>query len=308
MIRMLAQQARGERSRLVIVYTGETNLRAITTAIKDALGPAAKTQEDDCTVLHRGLRVAVYAKHGSTVSHDLRRRVVASERLPDTVIKEFAKMTTGLLANVALKSMAVIRDDTFRILQKFNRATDAAYVTHHVLQAPEGAASHLVPLVVSEIQAVLEDHEVESIATAPRIKVWLSDQFQNGLAPFPNTNARDSKAALNALIAEGPTSDRIPQNSDVSRCLKSKGKAAKEIRDGLTKLLSLESQDIVDYDRELAILMSIRSRYRSPRPRLTLGTIVQETSRNQKQYLLCLQPRCDSVRIKDDVRTFRSCL
>ena len=41
--------------------------------------------------------------------------------------------------------------------------------------------------------------------------------------------------------------------------------------------------------------MSIRSRYGTPPPRLTLGTIVHDASRGI--YLLCAQPKCDSVRL-----------
>ena len=47
----------------------------------------------------------------------------------------------------------------------------------------------------------------------------------------------------------------------------------------------------------------MRSRYASPQPHLALGSIVLETQGHRSQHLLCVQPRCDSVRL-DGERAF----
>ncbi len=85
--------------------------------------------------------------------------------------------------------------------------------------------------------------------------------------------------------------------------LKNKDKAAKQVADNLTSVLTIPSERDRVSDQELAVLMSIRSRYGAPAPILRLGTIVLENKRKKTQYLLCVQPVCDSVRI-DKNRAF----
>ena len=84
--------------------------------------------------------------------------------------------------------------------------------------------------------------------------------------------------------------------------LKKPEKADQAVRDNLTNMVTLaqDRQDVNDH--ELAVLMSVRSRYGSS-PHLTLGSIVLETRKGRSQYLLCMQPRCDSVRL-DNARFF----
>ena len=44
-------------------------------------------------------------------------------------------------------------------------------------------------------------------------------------------------------------------------------------------------------------MMQVKTRYGSLRPYLTLGTILFSETDGESNYWLCLQPRCDSVRI-----------
>jgi len=48
------------------------------------------------------------------------------------------------------------------------------------------------------------------------------------------------------------------------------------------------------------LLTTIKSKYKSPNPLLTLGSIVVDESQGEiKKYFLCIQPLCDSVRLSD---------
>jgi hypothetical protein len=62
-----------------------------------------------------------------------------------------------------------------------------------------------------------------------------------------------------------------------SGLLKNKKKASEVVRDQLTRLVTLERDRDKVKDHELAVLMSVRSRYASPAPRLALGSIVVES-------------------------------
>ena len=59
--------------------------------------------------------------------------------------------------------------------------------------------------------------------------------------------------------------------------------------------------------RKLGSLMSQRARYDNSQRALHLGVIVRELA-NEKRYLLCLQPVCDSVRMGDESRAFIFCV
>jgi hypothetical protein len=297
LIKSLAAVTRGERFRLILIYTGEKNLNGIAAAICEDLRIPVCPQ-GSCTIETGGMRIVIYAKSGTDVLPDLQKRVISPDLLPDTVVSEFVEMTKGLLSNVALRSMAVIRADTYRILKKFSTSIDAAFVTHHALKAPEGAAGDLIPLIVSEIQAVLEDHEIESFASFREIKRWFQYQMKHGLKPFPKL-ADCGKGGLLALIKDGPLSKSFPvDHPKVALHFERKKEYEGKVRDELTKLLTIDPPGDVNGDYELASLMSLRSRYGRPQPRLTLGTIVQAKKRGVSEYLVCILPRCDSVRIK----------
>ncbi len=71
----------------------------------------------------------------------------------------------------------------------------------------------------------------------------------------------------------------------------------------LTQTFCAEGVDATELDYRFAILTSLKNRYRGfeYRPILTLGTIIKsesfESSNESGKFWLCVQPRCDSVRI-----------
>jgi hypothetical protein len=79
--------------------------------------------------------------------------------------------------------------------------------------------------------------------------------------------------------------------------LKSKGKAAENVRQSLTGILSPPPASSIEGDAALSMLMSLRERYKNTLPNLSLGTILVRAKGNATDYLLCLQPVCDSVRL-----------
>ena len=210
-------------------------------------------------------------------------------------------MTHGLVSNVALRSLAALRSNTYQLLKRFHRELDPPYVTHSTLLVPEEASDHLVPLIVSEIQAVLEDKKVSDLANLKRVDQWLSDQVDHGLKfTLPqHTSEKEYRQGLAFLLTHGVSEEALEvlfrDHAKFSTgVLKNPKKAVTVVRDQLTGIVTLEKDRANVTDHELAMLMSVRSRYASPLPRLTLGTIVVE---NRSQYLLCVQPRCDSVRL-----------
>jgi hypothetical protein len=293
------------RKRLLLVYTGESDLLGIAGKIRNKLnlpaleGGGAKEQTH---IAVGPTTIAIYAKPHVKVTADLQPLVVSAEAIPEIVISEFAHASPGLLSNVILRSMGVLRSETYQILKKFPSSLDPGFITHKVLQNPEDASAHLLPLVVSEIQSALEDNLVIEVLSEPALFAWLDSKVAGGFAfNLQGVTEEEAKNGLRELLKR-PVPDvavDAAHNNFVKGFLKSKNKARGEVADRLTAVLSGEAGHRAD--QEFAILMSVRSRYGTPPPRLALGTIVHDVSR--AIYLLCVQPRCDSVRLTE-VRQF----
>ena len=58
--------------------------------------------------------------------------------------------------------------------------------------------------------------------------------------------------------------------------------------------------DLDDLDERLAWIMSFRTVYNEPPPRLWLGSVVTMNEADGGKHLICMRPRCDCVRLKDE--------
>jgi hypothetical protein len=294
----------GGRARLIVIYTGETNLDFIAQSVRTVLKVDPATAADPFTIQRGAVRVAIYAKEAARLGQAEKARAIKGTDLPEIVVSEFAHLTRGLVSNVAIKSMAALRSNTYQLLRRFHAKLDAPFVTHKTLLAPDEASGQLIPLIVSEIQAVLEDERVAEVASHKRVGQWLKYQIRRGLQfdPVQHTTEREYGLGLSFLIGHGASKHALTalfakHRKCAEGVFKSVEKAPSRICDHLTRILTLEAERESVKDSELALLMSVRSRYGSPPPRLSLGTIVCETKGEVSQYLLCVQPRCDSVRL-----------
>ena len=59
-------------------------------------------------------------------------------------------------------------------------------------------------------------------------------------------------------------------------------------------------KEVVELDERLAWIMSFRTVYNAPAPRLWLGTVVTDSSSKCEKHLICIRPRCDCVRLKGE--------
>lgn len=287
------------RKRLLLVYTGESDLLGIAEKIRNKLNlPAVEggTAKEQTHITSGAITIAIYAKPHVKVAKNLQFLVVSAEEIPEIVISEFAHASPGLLSNLILRSMGVLRSETYQIFKKFPTKLDAGFVTHKVLQNPEDASTHLLPLVVSEIQSALEDNLVIEVLSEPALAAWLDSEVAGGLAfNLQGVTEEEAKNGIHELLKRSVLDvvGDAAHSKFVQGFLKSKKKAYGEVADRLTAILSGEAGHRPN--QEFAMLMAVRSRYGTPPPKLALGTIVHDRGRDI--YLLCVQPRCDSVRL-----------
>lgn len=302
-IKTIAEQDAGSRQkrlRLIAVYTGDGDLDVIASAVADVLKPTSK-EEEGLALQRDSVRVVVYAKEQAfnIGSHNEHRRVTFRE-LPERLIADFAGMAEGLVSNVAIESLSVLRDNTYSILTRLHPDLDAPYLTHRLLLSqPDDAPDFLVSLIASELRGVLDEYDVGKYASGDAIEAWVNDRhgeeahFELGTPPLSGTEMKQW-----LLKGSVPTRD----DGEIKNLRKK--------HDELTaKLSKKDSSQAAALDLEFAALTSLRSRHEGSdeAPMLTLGTIVQDITgsvETSPKYWLCIQPRCDSVRLGEGPHLF----
>jgi hypothetical protein len=294
------------RLRLIAIYTGESDLESIRDELRVLLGSVevGKVGPIECgeyCVSAGPVTLVVYGKANPIIrSGDASRRVTEDE-LPGLLQGDFARMTEGLLSNSALASLSAIRTNTHRILSRFHRRIDPAYVAHRaMLQPPEEAEEHPVPLIASEIEGVLaDDARIPGLVELEAIREWLDHIAlkDEDVEAAVGMNAAAFKAALLSLLEFGleKTAERVatPDWHDFLNKLERYDPISAGI---LTQALAPAGMGN-ELDMEFARLTSLRSRYDEPPPILGLGSIVATRENANSLYLLCIQPLCDSVRL-----------
>lgn len=303
LLRQLIQHERNSvphQVRLMLVYTTEQDLLDI----RKKLSQLLKEIDNDVTSLEFGAtglmwggwHFIVLAKPGTAVAENLSDCEIDYKDLPDRVVVEFARAVGGLLPNVAIEGLAAVRRNTHRLLQRFSLGLDPAYLTHRaLLPHPPDSEEHLVALLGSELTAILEDEGVASISGAEGLREWIETRNLK----FPLRVRHDDlclelqdSSELTSLLSEGIALN--PYVAAPSLDESSREELVERVRRKFTKLLGGPSKIS---DAQFAELTIFRPHYGSVAPHLTLGTILWDQDKDEDSYWLCIQPRCDSVRL-----------
>ncbi|HII81629.1 MAG TPA: hypothetical protein HA261_14865 [Methanosarcina sp.] len=305
----------GPGLRLIVVYTGENDLQRIFSEIKqkaENLSTNFKFDENRLNLTLGHLRILLLAKEGLNFQKDERSidsnyefNVISEEKLPERIISEFAGMTEGLVSNVALASLAVLRRNTPLILSNLSQEIDPPYLAHRaLLPNPDDAKNHAIDIITSEFHSILENYEVGENANFEAIEAWIKREEQKGNSFELAINDSDIIELEADNICEFEKCGIENSNWFETKVSKTKrGKFSKSGHKLLTKTLCVGSEDPVTLDYKFAMLTSLKNNYglSKIKPILTLGTIVMDADRDPdtRSFWLCIQPRCDSVRLED---------
>ena len=307
MIKNIVEDASNKKLKLIIVYTGDvTKMHDIINEIREAVSIYDKYQideNDNCRVYSQNVSILVRAKSNGDddnqlkYNDDLKSKIVDYKNLPDFISEEFSNFAGGLLPNFALSAIAAIRRNTSNILGVFSKDIDPAFLGHYV-SIPD--CNDAIPML-SEIfgSAITDLINSENFNLKTWIDTWLTQNYKQPLS-----------TKIGKKDVEVKESDiRNIVNSSESK-FKDKLKAAgfnisgsdDDLKKDATKLFILQS-DTPNY--KLAKLIQHSNLFSpSNAPRLTTGTIVKYKKSTNWNYLLCIQQRCDSVRIPKEGRTF----
>lgn len=341
----------GGRLRLILIYTGETDLFDIRDQIKEKLNDDYKgieIQEDELVLqVNSFCKISIYAKENSKTPLDSRKKLIKD--LPQCIVDEFTSMTSGLMTNVALNSLSVLRSNTHRLLKTIHSGIDIPYLAHRaLLPEPDDASDHAVEIIASEIKSLLETYDAGEYADFNHISKWIEQTAEYHLAVTPEFVkpnfefiAKDAitqikkktleKAELKWLtqvfeqryvsnknkfeIKKYPFRSLTINQEDVKSLLKNgidewkipeieendQGIVKETIHKSISSLFIASGDDFSKLDHEFAKLTLLSASCDNSvhiSPKLTLGTIV--VKKDTHNYYICLQPRCDSVRIEND--------
>src|SRR6202035_4411620 len=88
--------------------------------------------------------------------------------LPDRLQKEFSLLAGGLLSNVALATIASIRDATHHVLAKMAEPMDAPYFHHRaILPMGSDAEEYSVDVVLSDLKSAVDKRGVAQKYAGP---------------------------------------------------------------------------------------------------------------------------------------------
>lgn len=304
LIEEIVADAKNEKLKIIVVYTGETDLRGITQEIHSCIAQYGNFKQGDCCAYSSNVVIVVRAKYNGKEKFkywdDLKDKVIRYENLPDFITEEFAKHVNGLLPNFALLAISIIRENISRILNVYSSELDIAYLGHRmVLPNPEDAKDLLIKLFGESITDLIYSLCID---TQDWLSLWIKDRYSQ---------------PKSIRIIDGRPSIEVDQNSmanllsshfdDFEKYIKTVfvNLSRKEI-DALYKNAALLLSEDVGVIKKANLLFAKLTHYKNvflpqkENPCLTLGTVVR--SSNTNIYYLCIQQRCDSLRIDGERR------
>ena len=291
-LKSILKEDAGERLRLIAIYTGEQEITGIGQTLVKRLADSGWTFETDdehhVVLSYPHCRIVIYSKSDLPRESGLSCRSLSESDLPEALIEDFAAMVEGLLPSIALMSLAAIRENVHKVLDRFDAKLDPALLTHRAcLPVPEDSQQHMVSQLASELHAIMDDAvATDKPAGMDAIKEWLD--FSLGAEKEVDFGegrkaSRDQAIALLERGLEKAGGLRISKNKDFRL---------------LTRGFSSDENPDHQLDHRLAWMFNFRTVFNAPPPVLQLGTVLQGPNDANASYFLCMRPKCDSVRLR----------
>jgi len=294
----------GGRIRAIMIYTGESHLNDLRDELCVYLADSNLDKNIDFEIHSSNLIIAFYNKDHQTYDFGPERAVSESE-IPTAALESFSKLVNGLIPAFAIKSAASIRKNTGRIISRFGKNLDSGYLAHRVL-LPRADDSEVFMLenFVSYMRNILAISRVDnSTLGACTIEKWIKY----------NAEKLEKKIVHSDITCQIELADMIKLSREgfsgnLQKIINKSNRSISNEFDDISKKPSLDAISIFNTDKiqviessvELSILSSFRRTFKdiigvNESPYLTQGSLIYSKSKNQ--FLLCITPKCDTVRI-----------
>ncbi|WP_261512739.1 response regulator receiver domain [Chryseobacterium paludis] len=306
--------------KMILVYTGDYAI------IKDIVNEIHKEvfdsselyilDEENLSITSQEFKVLVRSKKvdiNNKSNKGLEKHMIDYEYLPKFIIEEFTKMTSGLLPNFALLSLTTLRKNSSKIIGLFSKKLDSAYLSHKALLPNQDDAEELLIELYADTVSDLLFYDKVNNTTKNLIEDWISKNILEEVQEIFDKKGKSYEPAEKFkrsadLLLEILKSSEKNIIKRYKEAFNSKANVSKaKIEDYYEKLslnntlLFLNNDDHVkktEIDHKFSILTHHKSLFipNNTIPKLTLGTVVRSTL-NTNSYYICIQQRCDSVRI-----------
>ena len=319
---LLTSKSSRNSLKLIIVYTGDSNLSDISLDInKELIVNGIKgfkiSDDDSCCVFSDSCKILVRSKSNGGNSRSkynaaLIDKEIKYEELPTFITAEFSKLTNGLLSNFALLSLTAIRQNFYQILNIFSKKLDAAYLTHQsLLPNTDDANELLVELLGDTFTSILRANNLNSNLDDKVIRLWLESYIKPESKPKFGNDGLPTSEFYQRNLEELDLEALLKPEEDVKKKFInvlhqsgiSKNSAEKNYKKYAFSMFHNEDED---ENKKFALLCQHKNliHYDDHTPTLSLGTVVR-SSKGENKYFVCIQQRCDSVRIsRTDSRRF----
>jgi len=291
-----------DRLRLIVIYTIESKILDILDdmerEIKELPEAPSITKNQAEYSLHTGsTKIVILLKQEAKIpleNPELISRQIPFDELANRVIYEFTEMTHGLIPDITLQSMTEIRKHTSKILKHFNSELDVPYLAHRaLLDDPIDAEEHIVELISTDLAAMLEEANVRQHVNIERLIEWLNlKEMVNPVFPFTKGDGsviQLTKEQVITMLRDGIS------KTDLGLTSREKERQAKNPQEiMLSQVFSGSTTTGTMAEEVFAHMTAFRTFFGARMPILTLGTVIKDEESN---YLVCIQPRCDCVRI-----------
>jgi hypothetical protein len=305
--------------KLIIVYTGDySDLAGISEDIyKNVFNSKNfKLYKKNCAIESSNFKVLIRAKEvelsNSLNKRKYKNKILKYDEVPSYVLCEFTKMTSGLLSNFALLALTILRQNSSKILTLFTKEVDSAFLSHKaLLPNQEDAEDLLIELfgdsisdllsynkISEDISLLIEDWIKSSLEEENRSVLKKNGQPYNPDSPF----TRKFSLLLALLNSQDINVEQRYKDTFISNGI-SNTKAEeyyKYISLNNTQLFVNNSKlsTVDSIDKKFSILTHHKSLFipQNTIPKLSLGSVIRST-KNVDIYYICIQQKCDSVRI-----------
>ena len=329
----------GGRVRLICVYTAQTNPNNILNDIKGRISedldlPISGNKKNLACTVDDKIRIVVFNKLEATVFNK-KAKVVPFHELPQRALKEFSVLVEGLIPCAALHSIAAVREQPTGLLALMNKSLDGAFCAHRTLiPDTDDSIDFILNLISQEISTkILGDEAPRNSLDTASIKSWYDGQalpeneyaleketlwkyLENGGIDLPDVQklwAKDwlSKKEKSKNELKDKDGEKISY-SDAKKLIENEGfqgikgcsPPSENKPDKFADIFYQNQAKSKQACNELSRLTCSSKDESDLRKNtnngvfLTLGSVLSVRNEDA-DYILCLQPPCDSVRLEE---------
>lgn len=303
LIKEIVIDAKEDKLKLVVIYTGETDLHAITKDIYELIQKYGNFSLDDCCLSSANVLILICAKYNGDEQFkhlgELKSKVVKYEELPDFITTVFARFVNGLFPNYVLSVISLIRNNTSHILNVFSKDIDAAFMGHYISIPDSSDAVFMLSKIFGA--AITNLIDISNFDVKYWIESWIDENIKERTVTINGKNVNINAEILKKIVA---SIDNFETTFNNYFDLKINEYQVDSFKKDSINLFSIGDAETSNY--KWAKLVQHSNLFSSPKVhQLRMGTILKYQNGDDWKYLICIQQSCDSVRIqKGEERSF----